>query len=145
MMNCLPMINSLRQTTTLFALERFGMEHNLASMWVKIGSRYDELVSNADKFSPDYTAIYNYTRLPSEQKTQLLESLEDGNPQALFSGCELVTAKHGGDRKSAAFQTSTGLTTETTKQQAEEDTGKSRQTLTTWGKDALTAILVRVF
>jgi hypothetical protein len=61
-----------------FALERFGMKHNLASAWVSIGFNHKELVSIADKFAPDYTAICDYTKLGPEQKTRLIESLDEG-------------------------------------------------------------------
>ncbi len=63
---------------TAFADERFGMKQSLASMWVRIGTEAEELIGIADKFAPDYTAVYDYTRLDYDQKLLVQESLQDG-------------------------------------------------------------------
>lgn len=57
-----------------FALARFGYSQPVVSTWVSIGRGAGELISNANKFAPDYFAMYQFTRLPDDAKQALIDS-----------------------------------------------------------------------
>jgi DNA modification methylase len=59
-----------------FARKRFGYSHSTAFCWVCIGQHADELVNIINKFSPDWGAMYAFTRLDAEQKQALLALVE---------------------------------------------------------------------
>lgn len=60
-----------------FMLARFGMAQSTASQWVMVGKNSEKLISNANKFAPDWTAFYEFTRLDSDQEQKLLTSIEE--------------------------------------------------------------------
>lgn len=57
-----------------FMEERFGMRKSAAGGWAAIGSSALELSSNAGKFAVDWSAIYDFTRLPEDKQIELLEA-----------------------------------------------------------------------
>lgn len=56
-----------------FMVERFGYAASTASEWAKIGSD-PKLFARCEKFSPEWTAVRDFTRLPEEKQIALLEA-----------------------------------------------------------------------
>jgi hypothetical protein len=59
-----------------FAKERFGISPSTASHRAHVGRYAEELCSNATKFTEDWSALYDYTRLDQPQKQRLIEQAE---------------------------------------------------------------------
>lgn len=59
------------------------MSQSTASKWVKIGSRYSELIAAADKLPPSTRSLYMISTLP---KNSYIEALDEGiiNPDVTF-------------------------------------------------------------
>jgi N6-adenosine-specific RNA methylase IME4 len=57
-----------------FMAGRFGYAPSTSTSWAKIGEASPKLFSNAEKFAPDWTTVYSFTRLPDEQQVALLEA-----------------------------------------------------------------------
>jgi len=55
-----------------FAKARFGYSQQTGSAWVCIGRDAPKLTDNVSKFSADYRAFYEFTRLDGPQRQQLL-------------------------------------------------------------------------
>jgi hypothetical protein len=55
-----------------FMAQRFGMAQSLASRWCRIGKQADELIHITNKFSPDWSAFYEFTKLAPDLQQQLL-------------------------------------------------------------------------
>lgn len=53
-----------------------ALEQSTASRWVSIGENYPELFRNAQHFSADWPAFYDFTCLDADTKTALLEGPE---------------------------------------------------------------------
>lgn len=57
-----------------FMRDRFGYSETTSSHLAIVGRETPKLCSNATKFAPDWTAFYDFTRLPAPAQQRLLES-----------------------------------------------------------------------
>lgn len=59
-----------------FMAARFGMSQSTASRWKRIGENAALLIRNPNKFTADWNAVYDFTRLPSDAQAELLAGEE---------------------------------------------------------------------